>query len=137
VADNPRAIVRLEGIGNLKTIQWPHRDSNSHLPACIIASQPSTLLRAPTHMEYIFKIKLLIKYNNNNNRALTLEICTIRKLTEFYSNSLSLIDLTIAIGNSVPVSVLFMETGSEYVIYSADLSFFMGKCTVCYELSIS
>jgi hypothetical protein len=73
----------------------------------------STIYATPTHMEYIFKIKLLIKYNNNNNTALTLEICTIRKLTEFYSNSMSLIDLTIAIGNSVPVSVLFMETGTE------------------------
>jgi hypothetical protein len=40
----PRAIVRLEGLSQLK-IQWPYRESN--LPACSIVPQPTTLTRAP------------------------------------------------------------------------------------------
>jgi hypothetical protein len=43
---DPRAIVWLEGLGQLK-IQLSHRESKRDLPACSIVPHPTTLPRAP------------------------------------------------------------------------------------------
>jgi hypothetical protein len=42
---DPKAIVRLKGLGNWK-IQWLHRETNRDLPACRIMPQPTTLPHA-------------------------------------------------------------------------------------------
>jgi hypothetical protein len=45
---DPRAIVRLEGLGKLKKSNYLIRIRTRHLPACSVVPQPTTLPRAPT-----------------------------------------------------------------------------------------
>jgi hypothetical protein len=47
---DPRTTVQLEGLGRLKIIQWPHRESNPQPAGCSIVPQPTTLLHAPNIM---------------------------------------------------------------------------------------
>jgi hypothetical protein len=44
---DPRVIVRLEWLGQLKKIRWSHRESNPRPSACSTLPQPTTLPRAP------------------------------------------------------------------------------------------
>jgi hypothetical protein len=48
---DPRAILRLEGLGKLKKKNPPHRDSKPQLFRCSTVPQPTTLPRAPCEVE--------------------------------------------------------------------------------------
>jgi hypothetical protein len=58
-----RAIVRLEGLGLLKKIQWPHRDSKLILPACSLVPQPTTLPRARINRAPSYYSKLNVAHD--------------------------------------------------------------------------
>jgi hypothetical protein len=72
---NPRSIVRLEILGQLKK-KHLNGTWTRDLPACSIVSQPTTLPRAPE------------KYNTSNNCCTTGNIIRVLVKLKWYANSL-------------------------------------------------
>jgi hypothetical protein len=71
---NPRAIMRLEGIGQLKKSNDLIRNRTRDLMGCSVVSQPTTLPRAPWYYESCLKVYTVVsgglpratEYNHDN-----------------------------------------------------------------------